>query len=110
MVFSRSTGELPSRCSPEAQHRWHRLHEDPDVHPNRPTVHVLDIERDHVLDGQPRAAAHLPETGKPWLDREAIKPVMRVVLDFVGDSRPRTDEQHLALENVPQLGKLIKAR
>ena len=50
---------------------------------------VLDVERDHLLEAQLRAAVDLPEAGHAGLDREAIEPVRRIVLDLVGDRRAR---------------------
>ena len=59
---------------------------------------------------QLRAAADLPEAGHPGLDREALEPVRRVVLDLVGDRRARADERHVAAQHVPQLRQLVEAR
>ena len=84
--------------------------QDLHVEPERAAAHVLEVERDHLLERQLRAAADLPQAGDARLDGEAREPVLGVALDLVLDRRARADQRHVAAQHVPQLRQLVEAR
>jgi len=67
------------------------------------------IESHHFVKSGPAAAVYLPEAGDAGLRLQETAAVPNVVsLNFVANGRARTDQRHLAYEDVPELGDLIE--
>src|SRR5215212_7679437 len=91
----------------EDRHRG--AEEDLEVEAERPGADVVEVEADHVVEGDLAAAADLPEAGDPGhRPQPPVLPVL-VLVDLGGDRRARADQAHLAPEDVQQLGQLVDA-
>ena len=72
---------------------------------------VAEVEPHHLVERRPAAPGHLPQPGDARLGVEHAPAVPRLVLlDLVGERRPRSDERHLAAQDVPELRQLVEAR
>src|ERR1043166_1717307 len=81
------------------------------VEPQRPAVDVHQIELNPLLVGAPTAAADLPQAGDARLRGEAAHLVATGELREVAlQDRPRSDDAHVAAQDVDELGQLIHAR
>src|SRR5215468_1738663 len=69
---------------------------------------VLDIQPDLAAEVDFAPAADLPETRNPGLDRESASMGGRVLDDFAGDRWPRSDQRHVADEDVEELGQFVQ--
>src|SRR5690606_27639587 len=84
--------------------------EDPQVEFDRPIVDIPDVELDAFWPGQLISAIDLRP---PCHARQRFEPSplpRTVLLDLVAESRARTDQAHVALEDVDELGQLVDAR
>src|ERR1043166_792333 len=90
------------------QNRGDGAEEDLEVERRRPVVDVLQVELHPAVEVDVVAAADLPEAREPRLHRQpsSVPPVIR--RDLLGDRRPRPDQAHVALQDVPELRDLIE--
>src|SRR5881296_1829165 len=70
---------------------------------------VFDVEPDPIVEGGLAPPADLPQTGDARPDLEPHVAPGRTELHLPGGQRSRTDQAHLPLQDVPQLGHLINA-
>src|SRR5262245_60658597 len=90
---------------------FHGPKEYHDITEERPAADVLGLERNHLLEvGDLIPPPHLPWSGDPRFYIEAGIVVRLVELNFRWDGRPRTDQRHLARQNIKELRKLIETR
>src|SRR4051812_22360214 len=91
------------------QDRWNGSEKYADIEPERPLLDVLPVKVDDVLEVEHFApSAHLPEAGDAGLGVEATEVVVLVRLEIGLEEGSRTDERHLADQNVEQLRQLVQ--
>src|SRR5665647_442699 len=76
------------------------LQHDLHVEPERPVVEIFEVELHPLLKGDVVPAVDLPEARDARLHREPSPLPILVLFYLVGDGRPRTDDAHVADENV----------
>lgn len=84
----------------------------PEEHEIQPDAPVVDVPAVHlyalgVVDVA--STAGLPHTGDTGEDGVVLFDIFSIPRDFLLDDGTRTDEAHLAFEDVQQLGQLIEA-
>lgn len=70
---------------------------------------VNHVESDASPIGDVAAPANLPETGNTWPNPTVMLKIAPIALDFFRNDRPRSDEAHVAPENIEQLGEFVEA-
>lgn len=85
------------------------LEEVHEVNPDGPVADIPGVHLNAFFVGGVAAAAGLPHAGDAGQDHAVLAEVVAVALDFFGDNRARTDEAHVALDNVPELRQLVEA-
>ena len=83
--------------------------DDLDVQCERLVSDVPQVELDTSWPADPIATIDLRPTCEPWPYGKAPPLVVGVPFDLVGQRRPRTDQAHVAAQNVPQLWKLVSS-
>src|SRR5438874_2515210 len=101
---------LASLCAPAEKHDGDGLDEDPQVEERGPVVNVFEVERDPAVEaGDVVAPADLPEAGDAGLHAESAAVSGGFdALDLVHRERSRTDEAHVAFEDVPELSEFVE--
>src|SRR5438105_451892 len=95
--------------TPPRDHHGDRAQHDRDVQPDRPSLDVVEIDRQHLREGNPAARRDLVETGDPRLHRQPQAAAVVVERVLLGDRWARADDAHVAPEHVEQLGDLVEA-
>src|SRR5260221_5992778 len=85
-----------------------RPHDQLDIPPQRPVVHVEMVKLHHLLELDVLSVEHLPNTCHAGCEVEALACPPVDLLVLVDDERSRADKAHLALEDIQQLRKLVK--
>src|SRR5258706_14478550 len=86
-----------------------RAEEDLGVERKAPVVDVGEVQRHPFLEARDVVPARdLPEAGHAGLHREPAPLPALVARHLVGKRRPRADERHLALQDVPELRHLVE--
>jgi len=76
----------------------------------RTNSQVLDVQPDHLVEGDAAASLHLPQPGNAGFPFNKAAAVPHVVhLGFVGDGGPRPHERHLAAHDIEELRQFIQA-
>src|SRR4051812_49247761 len=91
-----------------AEERERRLGEDLQVDQRRAVLDVPDVELDAVRPRQGGTAVHLRPAGD---SREYVEPTplaLVVALDLVPQRRSRSDDAHVAAQDVPELRQLVE--
>src|SRR5262249_34175761 len=83
--------------------------QDRRVERERPVADVVEVVLEVLVHRQVLAPEDLPESGDPWLHREAPPLPLVVAGDDERHLRSRADERHLAAQHVPQLRQLVEA-
>src|SRR5579884_4497090 len=91
------------------RHDHERLADDPEVAPKAPVLDVLAVEFDAPFVFHLVAAVDLPGAGQARAGAQIRGDVVAIFPHFRRDDRPRPDEAHLALEDVPQLRQFVEA-
>ena len=99
------TGRLPL-----AEEGKRRSEEEPEIEAERPSAHVGDVHLERLAEGRVGARGHLPQPGQALRHEEPVEMVGLKELGFVLDAGARTDERHLATQDVDQLRELVEAR
>lgn len=87
-----------------------RLKKDFNIEPDGPSPGVSNIQADHIVKFDAAAPVNLPESGDAGLRFQYSISVPDVVLiDFVLNWRPGTNQRHLSAEHVDELRKLVEA-
>src|SRR4051794_24044398 len=71
---------------------------------------VGDVHVERLGEGRLGARRHLPQTGEPLRDEEALEVVRLEVLYLVRDAGTWAHEAHVAFEHVDELRQLVEAR
>src|ERR1035441_5530264 len=83
---------------------------DFDVEPRRPNPCVLEVQTDHVIKFDPASTFHLPQARDSRLGLKEAAPVPDIVgFNFVRNRWPWSDQGHITLQYVEELGKLVQA-
>src|ERR1700680_745640 len=81
-----------------------------DIQPKRPLPHVTQIEPHHIVKCGFAAAGDLPQARDSRFYFQESRSVPGLIeIYLIGNRGPRTNQRHLALEDVDQLGKLVEA-
>src|SRR3981081_2038904 len=79
-----------------------------DIEPQRPSVDVLEVHRNPVVELAHRVpATYLPQTGHPWFDRQLPLVPQLIALQFMAECRTRANETHVALQHAPELRQRV---
>ena len=98
------------RASP-AQNSRDGQEQDFDIEPEGPVVNVLQVEADPFFEVDNFiAAADLPEAGEAGFDAQAAA-MGKVAepFDFIHREGTLTDEAHIAVQDIQELGEFIEA-
>src|SRR5580704_4106122 len=86
-----------------------RLYQDLHVQHWGPHSRILQVQTNHLVKGGLASAVHLPEAGDTRSRFEQAPTMPNVVgLNLVRNRRTRSNQGHLALQNVPELGNFIQ--
>src|SRR5215510_1771611 len=69
---------------------------------------VPDVQLDALLPGNPGSAVNLGPPGHARAKVQAAALARRVELDLCGQSRPGSDDPHLAAQDVEEVGQLVE--
>src|SRR3954463_13254368 len=94
--------------SPGTNQGRERTDDQPEVAPQRPVGDVDVVQPRHFIEGNIAGSEHLPHSRDPRLQAEAIARPLADMDVLFEDQRPRTDERHLAAEDVEQLRELVE--
>src|SRR6185437_15169918 len=85
-------------------------HKNLPVQRERPALCIAKIEPDHFIELHAAAPHHLPQPGdtRLYLQKPSAMPGF-ISRQLIGDGRPRTDQGHLAAQNIDELGQCIQA-
>src|SRR5882724_9561538 len=98
------------------EHRPHRGPHDREIQPEAPVPHVVEVEgelRLETVDVVDVAVTHLGPAGDAGLVDRPHTEVGKALGDLVqelGALGSRSDDTHLALQHVPELGQLVDVR
>ena len=81
----------------------------PEIKKRRHIVDIEKIEYDHIIKIDGAAARDLPQASAARYDGQPSPVPVLILFEFVRQTRARTDQAHLAPQNVKQLGQLVKA-
>src|SRR5262249_2216607 len=90
--------------------RWNGSEKDLQVEPWRPVFDVINIELRHLLERQTVTPADLRQAGQTGFDVQTFSVPGFITFDLIWNGRARTDQRHLAFEDVEDLGQLVEAR
>jgi len=79
------------------------------VEAHRPIARVESVTCDALVVRRRAAAADLPEPGYPWPARQVGTDRTRISLELFVGNGTRSDDTHVARENVEQLRKFVQA-
>src|SRR5213593_2775609 len=113
-VTSRSGNTVPPRSAlagtSTSEGRRQGAEQNPQVEPQRPVADVIRVARCLAGHVGHRALAHLPHPAETRTDLVAERAELRAEFrQVVVGKRPWTDEAHVALGGVPELGVLRDA-
>src|SRR5689334_5651545 len=92
------------------QDRRNRAEKNTHIEPEGPLLDVLAVEEDDVLEIQNlTATADLPESRDSRLRVETAEVMVFVFLKVRFEERPRSDQRHVANQNVGKLRQLVEA-
>lgn len=72
--------------------------------------HVAHVQRQSLANGQQAPPGHLGQPGDPGLGEQARQLLGPIVLDQLGEVRPRADQRQIAPDHVEQVGQLVQGR
>src|SRR5437588_6636365 len=90
--------------TPPRDHHGDRAQHDRDVQPDRPSLDVVEIDRQHLREGNPAARRDLVETADPRLHRQPQAAAVVVERVLLGDRWARADDAHVALSTLSSWG------
>src|SRR5580692_911673 len=91
------------------KNRARRLKQDLHIQHRGPHSRILQVQTNHLVKRGLASAVHLPEAGDPRPRFEQAPTMPNVVgLNLVRNRRTRSNQGHLALQNVPELGNFIQ--
>src|SRR5918995_4314180 len=99
----------PSVGALVAQDGVHGLEDYRDVEPKGPVLYVVEVQADHVLEGEVAPAADLPVPADARYRRQAHLVPLGHPLEVPHGQRPRPDQAHLPQQHVYELGQLVYA-
>src|SRR5688572_7458963 len=104
-------GRVKLRRAVSAQYRGNGPDQDAGVERQRPGVDVLDIELDPAFEGDVAPALHLPQTrdARPHAEPAHVRGIGDP-LDVTPRQRARSDQRHVATQDVPELRQLVERR
>src|SRR5438034_9073410 len=91
-----------------AEERARRSQQDLQVDECRAVFDVPEVELDPLRPREPRAPMDLGPARDPRLDVEAMPLPCVVLVDLVAQRRARTDDRHVAADDVPELRQLVE--
>src|SRR3954453_21247831 len=94
--------------APRAGDRDDRANQQLDVAPERPVRDVQVVQREHLLEGDVRAAMDLPEAGQARHQVGATAEAPGDALVLVLRQRARADEAHVAAQDVHELRQFVQ--
>src|SRR5450756_864966 len=96
-----------SVCAARADHRAGRSPHDVQVALQRPGLHVLQVEAQHVVEREVTAPADLPEPGDAR--QHDVPPPVPFFHELAVSQRQRArpDKAHVALEDIEELGQPV---
>ena len=83
------------------------LEQEFDIHPHGLGLDIFHIQLHLLLEGDLRTARDLPGAGDAGDDLEPAAVGQGILIDLRGHRGARTDQGHIALEDVPQLGQFV---
>ena len=90
------------------QHHADGPRHDLEIEPDAPVLDVGDIQRDIAVERGILARLHLPQAGDARQSLEAAQVAQLVLPHFAGQRRTRTDDAHVAAQNIEELRQLIQ--
>src|SRR5690349_8508292 len=104
-------GVFKSLGAAAGQHNRDRAQEELQVEQQGPLLDVTQIHAHHLVEGHAAASLDLPDACNPRPYLEDATQMPRLVMrSLVGKGRAGTDEAHVALQDVEELGQLVDAR
>src|SRR3989344_3312672 len=101
-------GDSLLRVAAAAQERACGLETDLDIQPERPILDIEDIQAVLILEGEVRAAGYLGHAGNSRLDGEQTPVILRIAVHCAFLVRTRTDQTHIAAQDIKELRQLIQ--
>lgn len=92
-----------------AQHHRHGSPQQYHIQPDTPVMHVPAVHLHALGIVDIASAAGLPHTGNAGEDGVVLLDIFPIPRDFFLDDGAGSDEAHLALQDVQELGQLIEA-
>src|SRR5690348_13579939 len=89
-------------------HHTHGPSQDHEVEKRRPVLDVVEVAPHGIFPWHVRASADLPEAGHAGMGQEPTTFGGPESLHLLRAARSGTDEDHVALEHVEQLGQLVE--
>src|SRR5260221_5239647 len=89
-----------SVCAAPREKNRQRLGKDVEVVGERPVLYVEQVQSNALVEAQLAASAHLPQTGDARRHLEPVELPVFVAGHLFGKRRPRTDQAHLAPDDV----------
>src|ERR1700674_1600685 len=81
-----------SICSSPHKHSFRRLEEDLQIKPDRPLLHVSQIQANHFIKGSSTTSRNLPKTCNAGFNLENATAVPQLVaFEFIWQRGPRTN-------------------
>ena len=77
------------------------------IHPEALGINVNQIVFNSLVPGEMAAAINLGQTGYPAPHRQPPPLPEAVGFQMFGQSRPRPNDGHIALQHIPQLGQFV---
>src|SRR5581483_2205671 len=89
------------------EERARRAQQDLQVEERRAVLDVPEVELDPLRPREAGATVHLRPAGDAGLDVEPAPLPLVVLLDLVPERRARSDQRHVAADDVPELRQLV---
>src|SRR5581483_9275288 len=94
-------------CAARGEEGGDGFEEDFEVEPGGPVFDVIEVKHHHFVKGEFAASTDLPEASHAGRDFEPPFVPIFVFGDFVDKGRARSDERHVAAQDVPELRELV---
>src|SRR3546814_118234 len=96
-------------CSSDLKHDFQCLEHNLYVRSERPAADILGIELNPPFVIDVIAPTYLPKSGNAWPAAEIILDVLAIARHLGRNDRPRSDQTHIALQDVEDLWQLVEA-
>lgn len=101
---------MASICALFFEHDLHGFHQIDEIEPNRPVANVPRVHLHALVIGGVAASADLPKPRDAGRHKVVVRDKVAVSYDFLLHDGARSDEAHLAANDVEDLRELVEAR